>query len=59
VATVLAYSTTFAGVMGLRFHLDLCTRRVPQAIEGLAPDAAAGPEARAPGPGIPPPSNPV
>jgi hypothetical protein len=59
VATVLVYSTTFASVMGLRFHLDLCTQRVLKAIESLAPDAAAGLEVRAPGPGSPPPSNPV
>jgi hypothetical protein len=57
VATVLVYSTTFASVMGLRFHLDSCTQRVLQAIESLARDAAAGAEGQAPGPAAPPPGN--
>jgi hypothetical protein len=59
VAALLVYSTTFASVMGLRFHLDHCTQRVLKAIESLAPDAAGGEAARAPAQGGPPPSNPA
>jgi hypothetical protein len=36
VAALLVYSTTFASVMGLRFHLDTCTQRILKAIETLA-----------------------
>jgi hypothetical protein len=59
VATVLVYSTTFASVMGLRFHLDSCTQRVLRAIESLAPDAVDGEKRQAPGPGGTPPSGPL
>ena len=43
VATVLVYSTVFAGIMGLRFHLDNCTQRILQAIESLS---AGSPETK-------------
>ena len=36
VAALLIYSTLFAGIMGLKTHLDNSTRRVLQAIETLA-----------------------
>jgi hypothetical protein len=58
VATVLVYSTTFASVMGLRFHLDSSTQRVLKAIESLAPAAGAGERVRPAVQGGPPPSNP-
>ena len=36
VAAVLVYSTVFASIMGLRFHLDSCTQRILKAIEMLS-----------------------
>jgi hypothetical protein len=36
VAALLVYSTVFAGIMGLKLHLDNATRRILQAIETLA-----------------------
>jgi|SRR6185369_859322 len=36
VAALLVYSTLFAGIMGLKSHLDDSTRRILQAIETLA-----------------------
>src|SRR5436190_1373413 len=42
VVTLLIYSTVFASVMGLRFHLDSCTRRILQGLESLAPEAERG-----------------
>src|SRR5262245_55188257 len=41
VAALLVYSTVFAGVMGLKLHLDNATRRILQAIETLANDDQA------------------
>jgi hypothetical protein len=40
VAAVLVYSTTFAGIMGLKSHIDNSTQRILQAIESLAQDRA-------------------
>src|SRR5689334_14707912 len=36
IAALLVYSTVFAGLMGLRLHLDSSTRRILQALESLA-----------------------
>jgi hypothetical protein len=36
VAAVLVYSTVFAGIMGLKLHIDNSTQRILQAIESLA-----------------------
>jgi hypothetical protein len=47
VAALLVYSTVFASIMGLRFHLDNCTQRVLKAVETLAselPDQENAPE---------------
>jgi hypothetical protein len=46
VAAVLVYSTVFAGIMGLRFHIDNSTQGILKAIETLAqhdvpPDGAS------------------
>ena len=54
VASVLVYSTVFAGIMGLRLHIDNSTRRVLQAIESLAQDRAEGDDAS---PGVMPQSH--
>ena|SRR3989442_3421009 len=44
VAALLVYSTVFAGIMGLKAHLDDSTRRILQAIETLAGNDDAGAE---------------
>jgi hypothetical protein len=36
VAALLVYSTVFTSIMGLRLHLDNCTRGILKAIETLA-----------------------
>src|SRR5262249_19067046 len=38
VAAVLVYSTVFAGIMGLKLHIDDSTQRILRAIESLAKD---------------------
>jgi hypothetical protein len=38
VAALLVYSTVFASIMGLRFHLDNSTQRILKAIDTLATD---------------------
>ena len=38
VAALLVYSTVFTSIMGLRVHLDNCTRGILKAIETLAKD---------------------
>jgi hypothetical protein len=38
VAAVLVYSTVFAGIMGLKLHIDDSTQRILRAIESLAQD---------------------
>jgi hypothetical protein len=38
VAAVLVYSTVFAGIMGLKSHIDNCTQGILQAIDSLAQD---------------------
>jgi hypothetical protein len=40
VAAVLVYSTVFAGIMGLKLHIDNSTQSILQAIESLAQDQA-------------------
>jgi hypothetical protein len=45
VAAVLVYSTVFAGIMGLKLHIDNSTQRILQAIESLAQDRAETDEA--------------
>jgi hypothetical protein len=50
VAAVLVYSTVFAGIMGLKLHVDNSTQRILKAIESLAQEQA-GADDGAPGDG--------
>jgi hypothetical protein len=46
VAAVLVYSTVFAGIMGLKLHIDNSTQRILQAIESLAQDQEGADDVR-------------